>query len=621
MLFDVECVLSFINGTSQEECTPEEKELIDTNVYYPFMLPIKYLDKPHIHTLSPIVVSDLELAGESSLVVREDAPAASPTMYDYLFQPTTQFASSTIQDWKGQYSSNIDFLHDSQTVLKNMEYMKSEDDHCSKDECDHMLDIWREVKDDESFLEKYSYVEWDAMKQLNESPEFLQTLSVLNMTSPLFSFIIPFLFMLFPFIIMKIQKVPITFSGYLTALQDLAQRHFVGRALVNMKNVSIENLTYLIMTVILYFIQMYQNINLCLKFYKNIHKINEYLCDVRTYISKTMASMRKFDATNFGVNTQEGCLLKTHEPFWKQNHKYRSVLEEFYKELAVIRPFTPSLFKVTEIGYLLKCFYRLHNNKKYEDAMFYSFGFNGYLGNLRGAFENLEKNKLGLSVFDTKNKTRIENEYYPPLLNKDPVKNTCNLTKNMIITGPNGSGKTTMLKTTMINVIFSQQLGAGFYSSCTLNPYTHIFSYLNIPDTSSYDSLFQAEARRCKVILDDIQNYPEKDGYRHFYIFDEIFSGTSPTQAEKLIYHYLSYLCKRDNVDFCLTSHHIKACKQLKKNAKIQNYKMIVNELDDHQIGYTYQMKKGISTVEGSISVIKQMKYPEELVDDICKKT
>jgi DNA mismatch repair ATPase MutS len=334
-----------------------------------------------------------------------------------------------------------------------------------------------------------------------------------------------------------------------------------------------------------------------------------------------MASMRKFDATNFGVNTQEGCLLKTYEPFWKQNHKYRSVLEEFYKELAVIRPFTPSLFKVTEIGYLLKCFYRLHNNKKYEDAMFYSFGFNGYLDNLRGAFENLEKNKLGLSVFDTKNKTRIENEFYPPLLNKDPVKNTCNLTKNMIITGPNGSGKTTMLKTTMINVIFSQQLGAGFYSSCTLNPYTHIFSYLNIPDTSSYDSLFQAEARRCKVILDDIQNYPEKDGYRHFYIFDEIFSGTSPTQAEKLIYHYLSYLCKRDNVDFCLTSHHIKACKQLKKNAKIQNYKMIVNELDDHQIGYTYQMKKGISTVEGSISVIKQMKYPEELVDDICKKT
>jgi hypothetical protein len=28
MLFDVECVLSFINGTTQEDCTPEEKDLI-----------------------------------------------------------------------------------------------------------------------------------------------------------------------------------------------------------------------------------------------------------------------------------------------------------------------------------------------------------------------------------------------------------------------------------------------------------------------------------------------------------------------------------------------------------------------------------------------------------------
>jgi hypothetical protein len=67
------------------------------------------------------------------------------------------------------------------------------------------------------------------------------------------------------------------------------------------------------------------------------------------------------------------------------------VLEEFHKELEVIRPFTPSLFKVTEIGYLLKCFYRLYNNKEYENAMFYSFGFNGYLDNLRGAFRTLRK--------------------------------------------------------------------------------------------------------------------------------------------------------------------------------------------------------------------------------------
>ena len=45
---------------------------------------------------------------------------------------------------------------------------------------------------------------------------------------------------------------------------------------------------------------------------------------------------------------------------------------------------------------------------------------------------------------------------------------------------------------------------------------------------------------------------------------------------------------------------------------------MIVEELEDHHIKYTYKMKKGISMVEGSISVIKQMNYPQELIEDIC---
>ena len=270
--------------------------------------------------------------------------------------------------------------------------------------------------------------------------------------------------------------------------------------------------------------------------------------------------------------------------------------------------------KITEIGYLLKCFYRLHNNPSYEEALKYSFGFNGYLDNIFGVFENLEKKNINISIFDNTADCKIEKEYYPPLMNETPIKNDCDLKENIIITGPNGSGKTTMLKTTTINIIFSQQFGAGFYKNCTLNPYTHIFSYLNIPDTSNYDSLFQAEARRCKVILDDIHQYPEKDGYRHFYIFDEVFSGTSPKQAEHLIISYLSYICKFKNVNFCITSHHIKACKRLRKVKKIKNYKMIVNEKEDSVLEYTYKMKSGISKVEGSISVLKQLNYPEEVI-------
>lgn len=56
-----------------------------------------------------------------------------------------------------------------------------------------------------------------------------------------------------------------------------------------------------------------------------------------------------------------------------------------------------------------------------------------------------------------------------------------------------------------MNIILSQQIGYGFYDSANINPYDYLHSYLNIPDTSGRDSLFQAESRRCKEILDSLE--------------------------------------------------------------------------------------------------------------------
>ena len=133
----------------------------------------------------------------------------------------------------------------------------------------------------------------------------------------------------------------------------------------------------------------------------------------------------------------------------------------------------------------------------------------------------------------------------------------------MIITGPNASGKTTILKSTSINIILSQQFGVGFYDSSIINPYTHIHSYLNIPDTSGRDSLFQAESRRCKDIIDIIDQSTESD--RHLCIFDELYSGTNPDEATKSAYALLLYLSENNNVDFALTTHYHKLCKKIKK--------------------------------------------------------
>ena len=66
----------------------------------------------------------------------------------------------------------------------------------------------------------------------------------------------------------------------------------------------------------------------------------------------------------------------------------------------------------------------------------------------------------------------------------------------------------------MFAILTSQQFGCGYYDSAQFTPYSVLHSYINIPDTSGRDSLFQAEATRCKNILgrfhqlkDDISAY------------------------------------------------------------------------------------------------------------------
>jgi DNA mismatch repair ATPase MutS len=190
------------------------------------------------------------------------------------------------------------------------------------------------------------------------------------------------------------------------------------------------------------------------------------------------------------------------------------------------------------------------------------------------------------------------------------VTNDCTLDKNMTITGPNASGKTTILKSAFINIVLSQQIGFGCFESLDLHPYDNFHSYLNIPDTSGRDSLFQAEARQCKEIIDCIN---EKGEETHFGIFDELYSGTNPEEAIFSAKGFLQYIIKNDNVTCMLTTHYINLCKKLDKNKKIQNFNMKTIKKNDN-FEYTYKLIEGISKIKGGLKVLTDMNYPKEIL-------
>ena len=572
--------------------TPFQREQIQS-----FKLPISYLDKSTLHSLSDIVSSDLEL------IQSTNGSQSDKSMYNYLFKPSHSFSQLLIPNWEKQYTTDIDFLENTKTIINRFDNVR---EHCNnKLDCHRIFDIWDTVKQDKTFLERYSYIDWDIIREFNHSSTFLQFMSFVNISSPLISLIIPFIFLLFPFVLLKIQGIPISFTSYMDMLKNLAKHHFIGKTISAMQSFGWEKIVYLLFTLGLYMLQIYQNVNSCTRYYNNIQKINKLIIDLREYAENSINKINSF------LDISNDC--HTYKPFCEEAKSHRDHLLLLCDELNEIKPFENTVNNFTSTGVLMKCFYHIYENPNYENSIKFSMGFEGYIDNMNGICDNVKSGNVCFADFDINNKCEIKEQYYPPLINENPVKNTCKFDKNMIISAPNKAGKTTILKTSAINIIFSQQFGCGFYKKANIIPYTHIHSYLNIPDTSERDSLFQAESRRCKDIIDIIIENNDTH-QRHFCIFDELYSGTNPTEAEQAGKAFLNYLSDHNNVTFLLTTHYKKICKHFKQSKYIQNYKMDVNVLNDGKYEYKYKIKKGISHIKGAIRVLKDMDYPEEIL-------
>jgi len=577
-----------------------------------FKLPIEYLDEKQRFVLQDTVSEDLELSGKLMEDVSNNTVESGTTMYHYLLNPKNEFALQMIPKWRTYITTNTDFLEETQEIIRTIGSNKTNSSEYTPD-YNTMMEIWHDTKEDPNFLERYSYMEISMFRSLNKMPAFLQAISVVNMGSPILSFLIPFILFLFPFVILKIQGIPITFSVYMTVLKEISRNHFIGKLISNAQSMSLQNVIYMFVLLGLYAYQIYQNYTSCIRFYKNINRINEQICEMQTYVDYSISNMENFSQ-----------LIQKKSQYKAFNNNLLShieTLKQLKERIQNVCPFKPSFSKIGEIGLLLGCYYELHSNMDYEEALQYSFDFEGFTSNLKGIHENLTNNKVGTAEFYmdlSGNSLSIKDQYYPALMNETYVSNDATMDKNMIITGPNAAGKTTYLKTTVINIIFTQQFGCGFYSACNMKPYTHIHSYLNIPDTSGRDSLFQAESRRCKEILNVMNDSNETS--RHFGIFDELYSGTNPVEATKSAYSFLLYLSKFENVDYILTTHYVDICSRLTKaSTRIENWKMDAKMDEKGDIEYNYTISKGISTIQGAIKVLRDMDYPEEIIQTIME--
>lgn len=562
-----------------------------------FKMPIYYNEQKV--ELKENIITDLELINSID--------SSSNSIYSYVFDNSNTFSNKCIEQVTQYYTTDVEFLKDTQQLIKTYKKIPENDNNNGNisSKYTNITEIWKEIKNDPSFKEKYYYLDWPMLEFLNKSENFLQLMSIYNVASPVISFFIPIIILIIPFFILKLKGLPLTINDYIEVLKTIIANHAIGKLFTEFNNVELNQKLYLLVSAGFYVFSIYQNVIVCSRFYNNMTRIHKYFTEIKEYLNQTINSMENYLSYSSS--------LHTHYNFNNILIEKIKILTELKNKISSISEYKLSFKKIFEIGHILKYFYEIYEKIEYNDALLYSFGFNGYIDCIEGLQNNIEERKVNFAEFTSKKKKNsFKNNYYAVLKNNNPIKNNIKLDKNMSITGPNASGKTTILKSVLINVILTQQFGCGFYDSAKLKPYKYIHCYLNIPDTSGRDSLFQSEARRCKEILDIIDS--NKKDY-HLCVFDELYSGTNPEEAVIGSTAFMEYLVKNKYVTSMLTTHFIKVCEKLKENKNITNYHMDVTK-QNNKIKYKYLLKEGISKVKGGLNVLYDMNYPREIIEN-----
>jgi len=588
------------------------------NINDVFKIPICF--NKQVKTINSSVMDDLELIKTNS-ISENNQEKDDQAIYHTIFSPNNTATGKVLEQIATHYTTDTKYLKDTQSLIKTLsakELNTITNKHNFYDsDINNVAIKWEEIVKDTGFCEKYLYIDWQFAKELNNNASFLQIMSIYNIASPIFSLCLPIFVMIIPFFIIKLKGIKLNIKEYVDLLKIILSNHAIFKVFTQFHKVETGQKLYLVFSAAFYLFSIYQNILVCIRFYSNMKKIHDYIATFKPFLAYTLDTMNYFyDKTR---------LLPNYNIFNNELKDRMATIAQIYNKIDAISPFRLTITKLTEVGSIMHIFYQLHDNVSYKETFIYAFGFNGYFHSMVNLAAHVNNKKMRKTQFiskgNNKNKSKntkpiFKNMYYPKFItNKEAaiVKNDCSLGHNIIITGPNASGKTTTLKTALINIILSQQFGFGCFKSLKLAPYDFFHCYLNIPDTSGRDSLFQAEARRCKEIINCIN---DNDQLSHFCIFDELYSGTNPEEAVISAGAFMDYIVKNNNVACMLTTHYIDLCKKLSKNSKIKNYHMQVTQTNNN-ISYSYSMKLGISSIKGGLKVLHDMDYPQEILNNI----
>ena len=463
-----------------------------------------------------------------------------------------------------------------------------------------ILWIYEEVDQNLKDIYEMVFFKFCLFRPLNKYPQALTIHNVyriicspmIGILSPLLYFIIPFLIIVYKF------KLKISFKAYISILLEtmMSDDIMMGSA----GNYKYFKVISYALSIIFYF----QGILNSFEISKTLRKVSQHIVEkvnnIVIFLKTANEYIQRFWNEDIIDAFLEGDSISVLKNF-KDEKEYIDTLEvldfslykNFGKQLHTYMTFDKDLIK----SILLKVYMieALQSVSTFKD-------------NFKLDFVKLENNTTS-PILD------IKGVFHPCIDLQKVVKNDVKFSgnDNAIITGPNAGGKSTFVKSLLINILLCQTIGIASAESCMLTPFYNINSQINIPDSKGYESLFEAEMYRCKEKLDILKNTPRNKF--SIFIMDEIFNSTNPVEGISGAYAIANKISQYDNCLLVFTTHYIYLTK-LKKTGKFINYRMNIERDENNQIRYPYILDKGVSKQYIALDLLAKNGFDKDIIDE-----
>jgi hypothetical protein len=579
----------FFTATTATKADPEPNPAAKADV---FKLPISYLDPQEITLLKPEVLSDLEWADPISTHIFGNH---GDPLGKLMVEPMSRYITT-----------NKKYLLDTQKLLGKWAPAEATTINSHQ-----LLRISQDI-DKADFHEYYYFIETQPLRKFNYSSAVMEATSVMNGIVPVFNLVMTVIMFVVPFVLIATEGKTLDLTTYVEYMLRSGKTHMISMIFSQVDTVQgvfhWKNLFWFLCILAFVVYVVYINVFNTLRFFERLARLSQNLVLSKEFLYESVERIRKLEPQLENLPHYRGFLqdLRTR----KQS------IEALLSEWSNIKTEWSGYFNM---GDYLRSYYLIYDNAEFKDTFHYCLKLRGWLANMDELARKIKQGIVSMARLKASaalpDRRPHHNSFvglvHPCLVAGTATPNNVDLKTPIVITGPNASGKTTLLKSLMIAVIMTQQYGCGFYGPKTVfaQPYTYLHSYLNIPDTSERDSLFEAECRRCKTILDALaQSDPAQ---RHFCIFDELFSGTNPTDACKTACAFLEFL-QDYPIDYAMTTHFVDICKNPANPAR--NYKTQV-EISGKELRFKYGIEPGISEIQGAYYILKRMEFPAAILD------